>query len=371
MMTLAQLAALHRSLRDENVLSIYIDGAAADPAIQRSWRTQLDNSLKNLREWLAGSSHAERETFERCVRMLDDALATFNGGFGAQGWTAFITKDGVIESHVLPVPVPTLAVWSTGPAIAPYMRALKETRPVLVVLADAANANLYRYERGKVERVDTIRAHHVVEPPSHMGSPPRQGFHTGTRGTSGKDAAQKSLLEGRDRMIQEIVRSVVTEAGEDAFVLVGGIKRVTSRIAKPLMDIAPDRVLELDSLDIHATVDEIAKAARAGASELRSATDNRRLSEIADQAGAGGLGALGPDQTRLALENASVRDLFLTHRYLEDHAAEAEQAVRSALDQNASVEEVSTGAEPELERLGGMAAGLRFRPPFMTSATPV
>jgi stalled ribosome rescue protein Dom34 len=172
-------------------------------------------------------------------------------------------------------------------------------------------------------------------------------------------------------MIQEIVRSAILEAGDDSFILIGGIKRVTSRIAKSLVGLAPDRVLELDSLDIHSTIDEIARAARAGASELRAATDNRRISEIADQAGASGLGALGPDATRIALDNASVRDLYLTHRYLENHAAEAEQAVRSALDQHASVEEVSSGAELELERLGGMAAGLRFRPVTMESATPL
>lgn len=370
MMTLAQLSALHRSLRDQHVLSVYIDGTATDPASQRSWRTQLDNSLKNLREWLSGSSHGEREAFERCTTLLDKSIAAFNG-LSAPGWTAFITRDGVVDSHVLPVPVPTFAVWSTGPAIAPYVRALKENRPVIVVLADASNANLYRYELGKVERVDMIRAHHVVEPPSHMGAPPKQGFHSGTRGTSGKDSAQRSLLEGRDRMIQEIVRSAVLEAGEDSFILIGGIKRVTSRIAKSLMGLAPDRVLELESLDIHSSIDDVAKAARAGASELRAATDNRRLSEIADQAGAGGLGALGPDATRVALDNASVRDLFLTHRYLENHAAEAEQAVRAALEQHASVEEVSSGSEVELDRFGGVAAGLRFRPALMTSVTPL
>jgi hypothetical protein len=371
MMTLAQLTALHRTLRDQQVLSVYIDGTVADPANQRSWRVQLDNSLKNIREWLSDSSHSERELFQGCIATLDGALSTFSAGFGGPGWIAFINKDGIAESHVLPVVVPTLAVWSTGPAIAPYVRALKETRPVIVVLADASSANLYRYELGKVEHVDMIRAHHVVEPPSHMGSPPKQGFHSGTRGTAGKDSAQRSLLEGRDRMIQEIVRSAMQEAGDDSFILIGGIKRVTSRIEKSLEALAPDRVLELEGLDIHATADDIAKAARAGASELRAAADNRRLSEIADQAGAGGLGALGPDATRVALDNASVRDLFLTHRYLENNAAEAERAVRAALEQHASVEEVSSGSEVELEKFGGMAAGLRFRPPAMTSATPL
>jgi hypothetical protein len=56
-----------------------------------------------------------------------------------------------------------------------------------------------------------------------------------------------------------------------------------------------------------------------------------------------------------------VRDLYITHRYLEDHPAEAEAAVRSAIDQAASVEEVSGAAAEQLDAHGGMAARLRYR----------
>ena len=362
MMTLAQLAALHRSLRDERVLSVYLDGTASDPAIQRSWRTQLDNALKDLREWLGGSQYDEREAFERSLTVLDDALASFMAGFGAPGWVAFIANDRVVETHLLPVSVPTLAVWSNGPAIAPYMRALKQSRPVIAVVADASKADVYRYQGGKLESVDLIRSHHVMEPVSHMGAPPRQGFHSGTRGTAGKDAAQKRMLEGRNRMINETAERAVALADADGFIVVGGIKRVVKRIVSLLGELAPGRVLELESLDIHAPLSEIADAAKQGASDLRAAIDNQRLAEIAEQAGAGGLGALGPEETRLALEQSSVRDLYLTHQFLEDHAADAERAVRAALDQQAVVEEVSSKAAEDLERLGGMAAGLRFRP---------
>ena len=43
MLTQAEVLTLHRSLSSERVLSVYIDGSAADPAEQRSWRTQLDH----------------------------------------------------------------------------------------------------------------------------------------------------------------------------------------------------------------------------------------------------------------------------------------------------------------------------------------
>jgi hypothetical protein len=151
-------------------------------------------------------------------------------------------------------------------------------------------------------------------------------------------------------------------AAGDAWILLGGIKRVVARLAKRLARVAPSRVLELTSLDIHASEADIAQAARVGASQLRDAFDARRVAEIAELAGAHGLGAVGPAETRRALKLASVRELYLTHRFLEDHAAEAEDAIRAALDQDASVEEVSGQAAEHLDRLGGMAAGLRFRP---------
>jgi hypothetical protein len=360
MLTLQQLTTFHRSLRSKLVLSVYIDGTASDPANQRAWRTQLDNSLKNLREWLEGSTHTERETFERTVYLLEDALKPFNAGFGAPGWVAFITEDMVIVSHTLPVVVPTIAVWSTGPVVAPYVRTLKETRPVIVVMADASKADLYRYQTGTLEKLDTVRSHHVVEPPSHMGAPPRQGFHSGTRGSSGKDAAQKSQLEGRDRMIHETVERVIESASADGFIVVGGIKRVANRIVSQLEELAPSRVL-LMPVDIHATTAQVMEAARVGSSTLRAALDSRRLGDITEEARRGGLGALGPDETAQALETMSVRDLFLTHQFLENHASDAENVVRAALAQQASVEEVSDGPAEDLEKVGGVAAGLRFR----------
>ena len=361
MLTHVQLVTLHRSLRSERVLSVYIDGTAADPARQRAWRVQLDHSLDDLRAWLADASKDEREQLERCIHLLEDQLAAFAGGVGAPGWAAFITANGVRDAHQLPVPVPTLAVWSTGACLAPYMRALKETRPVVIAVADARKVDLYRYCVRKADRVETLRAHHAVDKPLHMGTPPKQGFHTGTRGTAGHDTTQRSLLAGRDRMLAEAAERIRDLAGADGWIVLGGIPRVVARLAQQLSPITPHRVLELAALDVHASEADIAEAARAGASTLRDASDGRRVAEIADLAEAGGLGVVGPTATRRALEQSCVHELYLTHQYLEDHAADAEDVVRAALDQDALVEEVSGDTAKRLDEHGGVAARLRYR----------
>lgn len=367
MLTRTQLAELYRSLGAERVLSVYIDGTSTDPA-QRLWRVQLDNSLTDLRTWLEGSPHDERELFNRSVERLKESIGSLPFGIGAPGWAAFITKDGIREAHHLPVPVSTLAVWSTGPCLAPYMRALKEARSVVIAVADATKADLYRYQLGTLEQVETVRAHHVIKDSPHMSAPSRQGFHTGTRGSTGRDAAQRTILAGRDRMLAEAVDRISELAGKESWIVLGGIKREAAQLAKELEATFPDRVRELDSFDVHASEAEIAEIARTSASTLRDAFDAKRIEELVGLAAAQGMGVMGPADARMALSQSSVRELYLTHRYLQEHASEAEEAIRAALEQDAVVDEVSGHAAALLDEHGGMAAGLRFRPTAIEGA---
>lgn len=361
MLNFSQLVALEHLLRGTRVLSVYLDGTASDPAQQRAWRVQLDHSLNDLRAWLVASPHAEREDFDQCVGLLDHELEVFTGNVGAHGWAAFITADRVHEASVLPVPMPTQAVWSTGMSVAPYMRALKEVRPVAVVLVDSKRADVHRYYLGKLEHIDTLRAHHTVMKPSHMGDAPRPGFHPGTRGDTGHDEAQRSLLVGTNRMLEDAAECAMRVAGAVGWIVTGGIPKASRQLAERLSSHARGRVLNIESLDIHASEADLAAAARVAASTLRNAMDAARIAEITDRCDATGLGALGPAATRQTLDQRRVRELYVTHRYLEDHAAQAEDAVRSAIAQRAVVEEVSGTAAEQLDAHGGMAARLRYR----------
>lgn len=363
-MNFSHLVALADSLKDARVLTVYLDGTAEDPASQRSWRVQLDQSLENLRTWLYGSAHSEREEFEQCVRLLEKELEAFTAGLRTHGWVAFITTDRVHLASPLPVVMPTQAVWSTGPSVAPYMRALKETRPVVVVHADSTRADVYKYYLGELERITTLRSYHTVMAPSHMGDAPRVGFHGGTRGDTGHDEAQCSLLVGTNRMLSDAVERALRVAGPDGWIVTGGIPEVGLHLADMLASRAPDRVLHIESLDIHASKADLAAAARVAASKLRNAMDAARVTEIFEGSNATGLGALGPAATRETLDQRRVRELYLTHRYLENHAAEAEDVVRSAIHQGAVIEEVSGAAAEQLDAHGGMAARLRYRLAF-------
>ena len=361
MLTNSELVALERSLREARVLSVYLDGTAEDFAAQRTWRVNLNHSLKDLRVWLADSSHAEREEFERCVTLLEERLVPLSRGIGARGWSAFITHDAVRYAEGLPVPMPTLAVWSTGACIAPYIRALKQARPVVVAVADRRKVTLFSYGNGTLERRKTIHAYANFGPVSHMGDAPRTGFHTGVRGATGRDQEQRAMLQATNRMLKQVVDEALTLAGSDGWILTGGVPRASVELAQMIAESAPGRVLNMESLDVHASDAEICKAAEQGASALRDAVDLHRIEDIVEQANGTGFVALGPAETREALQQSRVRELYLTHSFIEDHAADAEDAVRSALYQGAFVEEVSREAAHQLDGHGGMAARLRYR----------
>ena len=219
MMNYTELATLEKSLHDRRVLSVYIDGTAKDFAEQRIWRVRLRESLKDLRAWLADSPHSEREEFERCVALLDEQLAALPNGVGSRGWAGFITADGVHAAEHLPVAMPTMAVWSSGACITPYVRSLKQTRPVVVAVADSVTVTLYRYHLGILARLRTIEADIMTKPPLHMGDTPRAGFHPGVRGSTGRDENQRVMLEATKRMLEEACEEAVRAAGVRTAVL--------------------------------------------------------------------------------------------------------------------------------------------------------
>lgn len=367
MMTYTQLVTLERSLRDARVLSVYLHGAADDPAARLVWRRELDQSLRDLKRWLTGSSHAEREQFDRCVARLEESLAPYAAGLSAPGWAGFITADAVHEAEHLPVPMPTMAIWSTGMCVAPYMRALKVTRPAIVAVVDARVARIYRYRAGELETLESIHAHATIDAPSHMGDAARVGFHPGVRGETAHDAVQRAHAAGTERMLRQTEAAIARHAARNGWMLVGGIPSISARVTHALEKSAPDRVLQLESLDVHASEAEIIAATKTAASALRDASDVRRISAIINANGEKARVALGPAATRRALGRSGVRELYLTHRYLEDNTSEAEDAVRRALDQGAVVEEVSRDAAAILDEHGGLAARLRYPVPEGTS----
>lgn len=361
MLSYAELLELDRSLRGSKVLSVYIDGHAPDPAERGVWRRRLESSITSLHRTIESAPRAEREAFEKCVRLLWERLATIPGAVRAMGWAAFVTEDGVRYAEALPVPMPMLAVWGAGARVAPYVRALKQQRPVIVAMVDHRRARLYRFRLGALEELETLRAHAHVGPIERMGGGPLSHFHPGTRGATGADEADRVLRSGHERMLAELADRLVDLAGDDGWIIVGGTPQPAKAAVRALPARVAPRAQVMPSLDIWSTRADIKRAAARGASMLRGARDREHVAELIERAAAGGLGTVGVEPTLEALRAGSVEALFLSQRFLEQQPAEAEAAIRGAFDQGAYVEDVTGTAATRLDaEAGGMGARLRF-----------
>ena len=367
MLSFSQLATLYQTTRGSKVLSVYVDGTATDPA-HRTWHVELDNALARIRHDAAGTTHAERLALNDSIEHLELACTTLREGIGAPGWVAFVTAQGIEHASALPSRVATSVHWTDRIWISPYVRLLQHSRSAVIALIDARKTVLYRYQDGEFEQLDVLRAHHEIGDLTHMGAPPTRGFHSGTRGSAGREAAQRALLEGTSRMLVEVAERIKELARDDVRFLIGGIRRVTRRLTRRLPHVITDRMLLLDSLDVHATPAEISAAARHGLAILRERVDLHALDDVVEQAGAHTLGVLGAESTARAITLQGVRALYLTPRYCDAHQPEVEELVRAAIAQDAFVEEVGGDAAIALDRIGGIAASLRFRPSALDPA---
>ena len=370
MLSHVDLTTLEQKLRDETVLSIYVNGDFADVAARGQWRTELRNALDAIEESLGGSTHADREGFAAARARAESEVASYSSGEDAPGWMGLVTAREIHYSAVAPVSVPTQATWSQGANLAPAIRFLKEARPVLVVVTDSAKARIYRYVDHTITLEDEFNREAKVDQPYHMSRPAPQGFSSGTRGRPGADAAQRELRKGTDSMLLDVNDRIVELAGDDAWILIGGIDTVANSLHGKLDKRTAARA-SVVAIDVHDNEARLAELAREHASRLRSAEDLKRVEEVLSANAAGGTGAVGLADIDRALFNGQVHELYVTSDFVQKHADEAVSAIRRAFDESATVEHVSGKAADVLNAAGGIAARLRFtiQPASDTAAT--
>jgi hypothetical protein len=363
MLTYRELVELERALHETSVLSVYLDGEAADPARRQEWRQALDEAIVGLRASLREATHHERDRFERCVKALAIRLAPYTGALGAPGFVAFVAPDGVRHAAALPVRMPTVVTWGVGARAAPYLRALKQLRPVIAAVVDSRSARLFRYADGELASLQTLEAATEGGPRTHMGDAPRQGFHAGTRGETGSALADRAEATGMRRLLSDLTEHLTMLAGDEAWVVVGGTPQAALAALASLPPRLAERATLVSALDAHASPAAIARAAEEGATALRRQRDLAAVVDVIDRRAADARGVLGFQPTLEALRERAVRELFVTPRALASHSAEVEEAVERAFAQDATVEEVSEEAARRLDLVGeGIGATLRFLP---------
>lgn len=359
MLTRNDLLELYKKHRNDRVLSIYLDADEHDPAKRRAWRRTLDHILEDARA--TAERAGEIEAFDKAEALLKKDLRQYDAFLPDRGWAGFATVDRLLYAETLPVPMPDLACWEDGLRAAPYVRALKQAVPVITVLVDSRQAKLYEYRQGTFNAVDAVRADTFFGDLSDTNQSKRATTHSGIRGITETDAAQRFEEVGMERLFKRLAETIPEQAGPDGTVLVGGPAEATAQLVQRLRKQMNGRVLEDSSLAFHMSAAELKKATEEAASKATLSRQDSLLGQVADLAASGGRGALGREATQQALQERRVEVLLLSRQFAYSQPEFADHCVGAALEQDADVEELGGDAAVRLDREGnGIAARLRF-----------
>lgn len=361
MLTRAKLVELYRELRDRRVLSIYLDGTGDDPAERKVWRKELEHLVGDARSGIEEAGGEDLEEFEGALRRLRKELDQFDAFLPGRGWVGFATADRAWYAASVPVPMPNLVRWEAGLRVAPFVRALKQARPVIVVLLDSRRARIFTYRNGEVEEHTDLRADTFLGDLTDVTMPKRAATSSGMRGKTGTDAAQKFLEVGSERMRARLVEVLAEKLGDQGFLVIGGTPEAVSALAQQVPRGLADRVAERPSLYLDMSAAEVRDAAEEAASELSRSLQRELLTEVMDLARSDGKGCLGREATRKALLEGRVDTLLVARSFREEDPDFVDHCVGSAFEQQAAVEELSADEAQRLRSEGeGIGARLRY-----------
>lgn len=363
MLTPNALYTLDETWRTHRVLSVFVSNDTADPAHRGDWRRALSHALTSTRSAWEHASHAEREALDAAIHHVTHAMHQVPVSQRFPGWAVFATEDGVRHAAYLPLTVPMCATWQNGLHLAPYLAAIPRRPNAALAIADASHVALYMLRGDMLTALDTLHADPHVGAISHLGRPPRTGFHPGTRGNTGTDQAEHARQTARHELFERAAAVLYALSSPADWILLGGIAEDASAIIASLPDSAHPRARVVTGLDVHATPAQITERARHIVHALQKEMETHELHEVLETIEAGGRACAGPPATQDALRQGAVDRLFLSSRYIAEHADEADDAVRAAFAGDAEIVCVEGHNGEALDaRASGIAAHLRYVP---------
>lgn len=361
MLTHDELVELYRTHRQDRVLSVYLNGKANDFAERSTWRRHFDHGVGEARKRLHGSEDSEIKEFERALEHVKGELARFDSFLPDNGFVAFATPDALIHGGAIRVPMPDLVRWEKGIRVAPYVRALKQERPVVTVLVDSRRARIFEYSGGELSESLNLNAETFLGDLTDINVSKRPTAHSGVRGKTGTDAAQKFLNVGSERMMKKLGEKVAEVLGDSGHLVIGGTPEAVNQARTQLPHNLNGRMIERTGLRVEMSDAEVRDQLEKAASELNQSNQEKLLGEVEDQAKSGGRGALGAETVEKALREARVDTLLLSRGFIRANPDYADHLVGAAFEQHAEVEELSLNGAERLDTEGeGVAARLRY-----------
>ncbi len=357
MLTRNALVEMYRQHRTTPILSVYLNAEEHDPAKRRAWRRSFDHVVEQTSQKLAAS---ERDAFAQALAHIKKELRRYDAFLPERGWTGFAGADGLLYAEAMPVPMPDTAAWEPGPHVAPYLRALKQARPVIGAIVDSQHARMYRYVDGQLTELPELRVDTLFGDLSDANTSKRATTHSGTRGETATDTVQRLYGVRSEQLARSLADTIVAAAG-DGFVILGGSTPMIAMTANALPRTMADRVHQEPRLGFDTSSADVRRMIEAGASALSTRQQNALVSDIVDLARSGGRGCLGREATQRALDERRDEQLVIARDLTTGEPAFADACIGLAFEQGADVEEVAAfdgaGLEPHEQ---GIGARLRF-----------
>lgn len=365
MMTRTDLARLSESLASEMVLTVYIAKENSDPGMGDTWKRRLTSALGVVRADVGARAPGELGDLERASESVMSALEPFGRILPHEGWCAFATADRVWHAEGLAFRPPEMVRWRQGLYVAPYIRAFKDRRPVVLGLLDRWNAQLYRFERGELSEPLELAAEREGLDASDVGVGKRASASTGTRGASGmrgmtgSDYAKRSQTEEAKRLRGQVLEAIEEMSSDSGSVVLGGTREAAGALRNELEAKLPGRVIEVPELSFDLERDDLIGHLRRAASRLTEERQARLLESCADPR----YGSSGWNATYRALAAGAVDTLLVARGMITNAPDDADRLVQLALAQGGELEEVGGKLGERLMAAdGGVAARLRFVP---------
>lgn len=372
MLSLEKLGELQRTLAEQDVLSVYIAADEHDPTERSSWRRRLDAQLDAIEESL---DRDVRKPFSAARALLAGELEPYRGFLPGRGWVAFVTPEHVALCAEVPAPMPDLVRWRHGAFVAPYLRALRQNRPILAVIVDSRRARVLRYVAGRLTEDTSHRADTFIDDLTDRNMSKRAATATGVRGETATDTADRIQRMEMERLIKQVADEVHDAVAGETLVVLGGPTTAVAALQKLLSADAGDRLVVQETLNFVMTPAQIQEIVEREASALTQRLHTALVQDVLDRAGPGGRSVLRAHETAKACRMSQVARLLLSTDFITTNGDEAETLIALALAQGGAVELISGDAGALLDRAGGgVGAQLRFVPaksatePSVTSA---
>ena len=290
-----------------------------------------------------------RDSLNRDVKKIEQYLATELPA-SANGLALFACDglDGFFEAIPLDAPIAAhrLSI-APEPHLYPLALVLDQHPPHAVVVADSHAARILVFALGRTLHQATVESREKIKRMS-AGGWSQMRFQRHVEELQAEHA--RELVTALDRLVRQEGIEHIILAGDDV-----NVALVRSELTAEL---AP-KVIDAVKLEPRTPERDVMEAAAEALSRHDAKTDTEVVERVVGEYLAGGLGVVGKDDVRAALDRGQVSELYLTAVDAGSTETVADELVALAHQTSARVRFIENPAL--LASVGGIAAALRYR----------